>query len=180
MVAAVHAALLSLLIVWTPPPGRGDPVFVSHVREHGRTFDEREAYVHQLAEWMVREAEEQHVPVWLVVALAMRESGGDPKALSRIDGVSLGTMQLNPASYWGESWRKECRGKGRASCAEANLRWGTRALKDGHEQCRSWRRAVVFYRSGRCGGVKQEVWDGADRVLALTASLWLEHGLGTP
>jgi hypothetical protein len=177
MVALVHAALLSLLVVWTPPPGRGrDPVLVQHIREHGRTYAEQSAYVRQLGAWMQREAETQHVPVWLVVALAHLESGMNEHP--RDDADSVGIMQLNPKAPWGRAWAEECR-LTPADCLQASVYWGVRALHDGYVQCGSWRRAVVFYRSGRCKA-KRPVVERADRVMVLAADLAFEHGAVQP
>jgi hypothetical protein len=122
----------------------------------------------------VFEAEAQHVPVWIVLALQHRESGGDAHARSRIDGISLGRMQLNPRSKWGQAWLAECQ-LTPSDCAQANMHWGVRALRDGYDECGTWLRAVTFYRSGRCKA-KHEVVEGSHRVMELAGRLYFEHG----
>jgi hypothetical protein len=123
----------------------GSHTYVLHCRRaHGGC----EARVRRMAAMFERAAFDHHVDAWLLAAIAMRESGGNPDAIGARN--EFGLMQLHPGSRHGRFAAELCRARPR-ECSIIVVDAAARLLRSAIERCGDEASALGLYNSGRCG-----------------------------
>jgi hypothetical protein len=98
----------------------------------------------------------------------------DPEAVS-FNGTSVGMFQTNRAGRYWRAWRAACR------AVPSNCRWssalvGAYAWRDALNTCGSKARAVKFYRSGKCSGVRERDRAVVRMAARIRAHMGASHG----
>lgn len=106
------------------------------------------ARVRRMAAIFVRAGAAHDIDPWLLVALALRESGGNPDAIGARG--ERGLMQLHPGSRAGRDAARLCRVRPDA-CSAILVDGAARVLRASIDRCGSVESGLVRYRTGHCG-----------------------------
>lgn len=136
--AALTSALLAHLTL-------GSGHAVAHCR---RAYGGCAARARRMADLFIRAARDHDVDVWLLVALATRESGLNPDAVGARG--ELGLMQLHPQSRAGRLAARLCAETPR-HCPAILVDGAARVLRASIDRCGDVERGLVLYHTGRCG-----------------------------
>lgn len=138
--SALATALALLVSIWSGPNGA---VLHPRVRQLGGL-----RYLSHVAANLEAASDLTGVPVSILAALAVAESGLDPSAHST---SSSGVMQINLSTSQGREWLQVCRLSPR-DCQSANILIGARTLARWYAVCgdSSWGTAISGYTGLRC------------------------------
>lgn len=145
------AQLASAILVFCTLNGS----FVPHMWLRGNP----QARAYEIAHLTAEVSVDVGVDPWLMLALEARESSFDASRISKAG--AFGLVQLNPR-FWGREALRLCM-IDPINCDYWNLWHGAKALAFYQSKCKSDGRALVAYRTGRCGKVGPE----ARKVLVL-------------
>lgn len=120
------------------------PVYVQHCRRARGGCAQR---MHEIAALIDRAGAEHHVDPWLLAAIAMRESGGNPDA--RGSHGELGLMQLHPRSRHGAYAARRC-AAAPDECTAIVVDVAAALMARSIERCGSEALGLGRYNSGRC------------------------------
>jgi hypothetical protein len=123
----------------------GSGHFVLHCRRaHGGC----EARARRMAALFVHAGRDHDVDPWLLTAIALRESGGNPDAIGARGEAGL--MQLHPQSRAGRLAAQLC-AETPAHCPAIQIDGAARVLRASIDACGSEAAALGRYNTGRCG-----------------------------
>jgi hypothetical protein len=142
--SALEAALLESLRLPHVRPD-GTRAYIAHCRLAREGCEER---MRRIAALLELKGQQYRVDPWLLAAIMLRESGGNPDA--RGDVGELGLMQLHPRSPWGREALRECTRAPR-DCDSIVIDGAARLLGAAIERCGSEADALGLYNTGRCG-----------------------------
>lgn len=123
--------------------GNGVPVMVGHCRAAQDGCDRR---IVQYAEWFTKAAHKHQIDVWLLAAMAVRESGLNPNVVGGVG--EFGVMQLHPLSPWGRVAKKRCQKA--VSCTEVVIDVAAELVARYMRLCSTQTKALGAYNSGAC------------------------------
>jgi hypothetical protein len=122
----------------------GSGHYVLHCRRaHGGC----EARARRMAALFVRAGRDHDVDAWLLAAIALRESGGNPDAIGARGEIGL--MQLHPQSRAGRLAAQLC-AETPAHCPAIQIDGAARVLRASIDTCGSVDGALARYNSGAC------------------------------
>lgn len=123
----------------------GSRTYVVHCRAaHGGCG----ARARRMAALFVRAGTAHHLDPWLLVALAIRESGANPDAVGARG--ELGLLQLHPESRAGRLATRLC-AESPGECPWILVDAASRVLRASIDRCGDEGRGLVRYHGGRCG-----------------------------
>ena len=122
----------------------GSGHYIVHCR---RAFGGCEARARRMADLFVRAGHDHDVDPWLLVAIALRESGGNPDAVGQRG--ELGLMQLHPESRAGRLAARLCDESPR-ECPAILVDGAARVLRASIDRCETVERGLAMYNGGRC------------------------------
>lgn len=138
MIAALTAAILTLCTF--------NGSLAPHLWQQGMQPHQR---ARQIAEYTIDAGKSNDVDPYLMIALMRYESHFDESRVSK-EGA-FGLMQLNP-KFWGRDALRLCI-IDPVNCDWWNTWHGAQAIAHYKKKCGSEGRALVAYRTGRCGPV---------------------------
>lgn len=119
-----------------------------YVRHCRRAYGGCEARARRMAALFVQAGGRYRLDPFLLAAIALRESGGNPDAVGHLGEVGL--MQLNPSSRAGMAAIRLCAEHPR-DCQQIQIAAACGVLRASLDACGSLGAALGRYHSGRCG-----------------------------
>ena len=118
--------------------------YIIHCRRDPRGCPER---VNEIATLLVKAADRYGLDVWLLAAIAIRESGLNPEARGAMG--ELGLMQLHPYSHHGMKAKMVCK-RAPSDCTRTVIFEAAKHLRECVDTCGQIVYALGRYNSGIC------------------------------